>query len=351
MKLTSLLKRNNKLADTAEQLKYLNGAIFQKGELPYFNEKLKAFQKFPLKPSEIEILQINLGYMCNQVCAHCHVDAGPDRKEIMTKENLNYCLNVIESCKIKTIDLTGGAPEMNPNFRWFVEEASKIGVNDLIVRSNLTILKANKSYNDLPEFFKKYNVHVISSMPHWTKGKTDKQRGDGVFEKSIKALIDLNNVGYGKSDTNLKLDLVYNPSGAFLPSNQKDLEKEFKKVLFEKFGISFNNLFAITNLPVSRFLEYLIKSDNYEDYMHKLVESFNPNAADQVMCKNTISVGWDGNLYDCDFNQMLNLQINSPHNHIANFNPEKLSQRDITISQHCYGCTAGAGSSCQGTTT
>ena len=154
MKLTSLLKRNNKLADTAEQLKYLNGAIFQNGELPYFNEKLKACQKFPLKPSEIEILQINLGYMCNQVCAHCHVDAGPDRKEIMTKENLNYCLNVIESCKIKTIDLTGGAPEMNPNFRWFVEEASKIGVNDLIVRSNLTILKANKSYNDLPEFLK-----------------------------------------------------------------------------------------------------------------------------------------------------------------------------------------------------
>lgn len=349
MKPSSLLYRNNKLSDTSEQLKILNGSPFKNSELPLFNEQLKSCDKFPLRAKNIEVLQVNLGYMCNQVCAHCHVDAGPDRKEIMTKETMIACLKVIASSHIKTLDLTGGAPEMNPNFRWFVEQASQMGINDFIVRSNLTILRANKSYHDLPDFFKKHKIHVVSSMPHWTKGKTDKQRGNGVFQKSIEALLELNKVGYGIEDSPLKLDLVYNPSGAFLPSNQSDMEKEFKRILKDEFGISFHNLFALTNLPISRFLDYLINSENYEEYMYTLVEAFNPQAVDHIMCKNTISVGWDGQLYDCDFNQMLQLKIDSTHNHISNFNNNDLSNRAIKVSQHCYGCTAGAGSSCQGT--
>jgi radical SAM/Cys-rich protein len=286
--------------------------------------------------------------MCNQVCAHCHVDAGPDRKEIMTRETMQQCLDVIEEIGVKTVDLTGGAPEMNPDFRWFVEQASSLGVEEIIVRSNLTIIRANKKYYDLPEFFKKHNVHVISSMPHWTKGKTDRQRGDGVFDMSITALENLNAVGYGVEGTGLKLDLVYNPSGAFLPGDQESLELDFKRALKRDFGITFNNLFAITNLPISRFLDYLMISDNYEYYMNSLIEAYNPAAVENVMCTNTLSVSWDGNLYDCDFNQMLELKVNAPSKHISDFDMEALQQREIVISQHCYGCTAGAGSSCQG---
>jgi radical SAM/Cys-rich protein len=190
---------------------------------------------------------------------------------------------------------------------------------------------------------------VVSSMPHWTKGKTDKQRGDGVFDKSIKALQELNAVGYGMPGSSLHLDLVYNPSGAYLPGDQVAMEKDFKKALLEDFDIQFHNLFAITNLPISRFLDYLIASENYEDYMYSLVEAFNPSAVASVMCTNTISVSWDGWLYDCDFNQMLDLKVASKSQHISEYNEEELSKRDIIISQHCYGCTAGAGSSCQGT--
>ena len=345
----SLIARNNDLANTQRQLEILSNGMFADGELPTFAKKIKETNQFPLKPKPLEILQINVGYMCNQVCAHCHVDAGPDRKEIMTRETMQQCLEVIKKTGAHTLDLTGGAPEMNPNFRWFVEEASKAGIKDFIVRSNLTIIRANKKYYDLPEFFKKHNVHVVSSMPHWTRGKTDKQRGDGVFDKSIKALEMLNEVGYGKEDTGLKLDLVYNPSGAFLPGDQAGLESDFKKALFEDFGIEFNSLFAITNLPISRFLDYLIASDNYEDYMYALVEAYNPSAVANVMCTNTISVSWDGWLYDCDFNQMLNLKVASKVKHISEYNEELLQNRNIIINQHCYGCTAGAGSSCQGT--
>ncbi|WP_046742988.1 arsenosugar biosynthesis radical SAM (seleno)protein ArsS [Kordia zhangzhouensis] len=345
----SLLKRESELANTQRQLEILSNGIFQSGELPTFASKIKETNQFPLQPKKIEILQINVGYMCNQVCAHCHVDAGPDRKEIMTRETMQQCLDVIEKTGAHTLDLTGGAPEMNPNFRWFVEEASKIGVKDFIVRSNLTIIRANKKYYDLPEFFKKHNVHVVSSMPHWTRGKTDKQRGDGVFDKSIKALQELNAVGYGIPDSHLRLDLVYNPSGAFLPGDQLALEKDFKKALVEDFGIQFHHLFAITNLPISRFLDYLIASDNYEDYMYSLVEAFNPAAVANVMCTNTVSVSWDGWLYDCDFNQMLDLKVASKIKHISEYNEELLQNRNIIISQHCFGCTAGAGSSCQGT--
>ncbi len=346
---TSLKKRHSNLASSNHQLDILSNGIFSTGELETFKSKISKTNQFPLKAKKLEILQINVGYMCNQVCEHCHVDAGPDRKEIMTKETMLECIKVIKNTDAHTLDLTGGAPEMNPNFRWFVEEASKAGVKDFIVRSNLTIIRANKKYYDLPDFFKKHNIHVISSMPHWTRGKTDKQRGNGVFDKSIKALQELNARGYGLADSKLRLDLVYNPSGAFLPGDQLSMEKDFKKALMEDFNIKFHNLFAITNLPVSRFLDYLIASDNYEDYMYSLVEAYNPSAVKNVMCTNTLSVSWDGYLFDCDFNQMLELPVNSKAKHISQYNEALLEGRDIVISQHCYGCTAGAGSSCQGT--
>lgn len=344
----SLLARNNDLANTARQMEILSSGIFADGELPTFANKLKETHQFPLQPKKLEILQINLGYMCNQVCAHCHVDAGPDRKEIMTLETMQQCLEVIKNTGAHTLDLTGGAPEMNPNFKEFVEAAAKAGIKDFIVRSNLTIIRANKKYYELPKFFKKHNIHVVSSMPHWTRGKTDKQRGDGVFDKSIKALQMLNEVGYGREGSDLKLDLVYNPSGAFLPGDQMALENDFKKALKTDFNIDFHNLFAITNLPISRFLDYLIASENYEEYMHALVDAFNPAAAENVMCTNTLSVSWEGHLFDCDFNQMLELKVASKHSHIRDFNAAALQERKIQLSQHCYGCTAGAGSSCQG---
>jgi radical SAM/Cys-rich protein len=344
----SLKARNNDIAKTSRQMEILSEGIFANGELPTFAAKIKETNQFPLRPKKLEILQINLGYMCNQVCSHCHVDAGPDRKEIMTLDTMKQCLEVIKKTEAHTLDLTGGAPEMNPNFRWFVEEASKAGIKDFIVRSNLTIIRANKKYYDLPEFFKKHGVHVVSSMPHWTRGKTDKQRGDGVFDKSIKALQELNAIGYGLEGSDLILDLVYNPSGAFLPGDQQALENDFKKALKGDFDIDFHSLFAITNLPISRFLDYLIASDNYEDYMVALVDAYNPAAVASVMCTNTLSISWEGWLYDCDFNQMLNLKVASKVKHISEYNEDLLQDRDIIVNQHCYGCTAGAGSSCQG---
>jgi radical SAM/Cys-rich protein len=344
----SLKKQGSDLAQSNKQLEILSNGIFKNGELPTFKNKISETSQFPLKARKLEILQINVGYMCNQVCEHCHVDAGPDRKEIMTRDTMRQCLEVIKTSGAHTLDLTGGAPEMNPDFRWFVEEAAKVGIKDFIVRSNLTIIRANKKYHDLPEFFKKHNVHVVSSMPHWTRGKTDKQRGEGVFDMSIKALQELNAVGYGMPNSDLRLDLVYNPSGAFLPGDQAAMEKDFKKALLEDFDIQFHNLFAITNLPIARFLDYLIASENYEDYMYQLVEAYNSTAVKNVMCTNTLSISWDGYLFDCDFNQMLELPVNSKAKHISEFNEELLEGRDIVISQHCYGCTAGAGSSCQG---
>ncbi|MBT8294854.1 MAG: arsenosugar biosynthesis radical SAM protein ArsS [Gramella sp.] len=348
MSVKSLKSRKDDLSSPENQLKFLSNGIFAKGKLPTFREKIAESGNFPLKPKKLEILQLNLGYMCNQVCSHCHVDAGPDRKEIMTVETMKQCLEVIRNTGAHTLDLTGGAPEMNPNFRWFVEEASNAGIKDFIVRSNLTIILANKKYHDLPEFFKKHNVHVVSSLPFYKREKTDKQRGSGVFDKSIRALQMLNEVGYAREGTGLKLDLVYNPSGAFLPTDQQAMEHDFKVALKEDFNIDFNSLFAITNLPISRFLEYLIASENYEDYMYALVDAYNPAAVENVMCTNTISISWDGWLYDCDFNQMLDLKVNSKVKHISEYNEDILSDRNIIISQHCYGCTAGAGSSCQG---
>ena len=277
------------------------------------------------------------------------MDAGPDRKEIMTKETMAQCINVLKNnSQLEIVDITGGAPEMNPNFRWFVEEISKLQKH-IIVRCNLTIILANKKYHDLPEFYKQHNVEVVSSLPFYTQDRTDRQRGNGVFVESIKALQLLNVVGYGKPGTGLVLNLVYNPAGAFLPASQTSLEKEYKMVLMERYGIEFNNLFSITNLPISRFLDYLLQSGNYETYMEKLLNAYNPVAAANVMCRNTISVGWDGYLYDCDFNQMLELKVSCNSTHISSYNNESLRDREIVIGQHCYGCTAGAGSSCGGT--
>jgi radical SAM/Cys-rich protein len=343
----SLNKRQHNLSESSSQIDLLENTDI--AGIPAFKDKMDTFGLFPLKPISIDIFQINVGKMCNQVCKHCHVDAGPDRKEIMTRETMEQCLRAIESSNVSTVDLTGGAPEMNPHFRWFVEKLSALEKN-IIVRCNLTIILANPKYHDLPEFFKQHKVNVVSSLPYFTARRTDAQRGDGVFEKSIKALQLLNAVGYGQTDTGLKLDLVYNPSGAFLPGDQENLEREFKKKLQDGYGITFNNLYTITNLPVSRFLEYLVNSGNYESYMQELAAAFNPSAAAGVMCRTTISVGWDGYLYDCDFNQMLDLKANNVR-HVADFNEQELINREIILNQHCYGCTAGAGSSCGGSLT
>ena len=296
----------------------------------------------------IEILQVNVGKMCNQTCAHCHVDAGPDRKEIMTRETMVECLSAISSSQIETVDVTGGAPEMNSNFRWFVDEVSKLG-RRVMVRSNLTILTVNGKYRTLPDFFAEHKVALVSSLPCYTAENTDSQRGEGVFESSIKALRMLNEVGYGHPGSGLELNLVYNPLGAFLPPPQEKLEADYKRVLGETHGVLFNRLFCLTNMPISRFLDSLLREGRHESYMQLLVESFNPAAARGVMCRNTLSVGWDGALYDCDFNQMLELGINSGlPEHIRDFDSSLLKERQIITKQHCFGCTAGAGSSCTG---
>jgi radical SAM/Cys-rich protein len=344
----SLKARKDNLADPKEQIKLFGEGPFENGELPTFAQKLDEIGQPVLRPTGLDILQINVGYMCNQTCKHCHVDAGPDRREIMTRETMGDIIDILKKSKIKTLDLTGGAPEMNPDFRWFVEQASPM-VDEIIVRSNLTILTANKKYFDLPTFFANNKVRVVSSLPFYNADKTDRQRGEGVFQKSIDGLHLLNKVGYGRPGSGLYLDLVYNPTGAFLPAAQESLEADFKRALKEEFDIDFNHLFCITNLPISRFLEYLVASENYEDYMDKLVEAFNPAAVDGVMCKNTLSVSWTGDLFDCDFNQMLSLPLagKAPKN-IKDFDLEKVNDRNIVVNQHCYGCTAGAGSSCQG---
>lgn len=346
----SLHAQHHKLADTEYQLKVLETHEVAAADFERFEDKLSSSGLFPLRPTGIDIFQVNVGYMCNQTCAHCHVDAGPDRKEIMTRETMQRCIDILAQTDIKTVDLTGGAPEMNPDFRWFVEEISKLG-RKIMVRCNLTIIMANKKYQDLPEFFAAHKVEVVSSLPFYNKSRTDAQRGDGVFEDSIAALKMLNAVGYGKPGSGLIIDLVYNPSGAFLPSSQMTLEQQFKKELKRNFDIDFNNLFCITNMPISRFLDYLIQSGNYESYMQKLIEAYNPVAAAGVMCRNTISIGWDGYMYDCDFNQMLGLHVhNAAPNHINDWDLNKLVNREIILNQHCYGCTAGSGSSCGGAT-
>jgi radical SAM/Cys-rich protein len=343
----SLKANGNNLSIAQRQVEILE----ESGDrFPLFEDKLKHIGLRPLRPTQIEVLQINLGKMCNQTCSHCHVDAGPDRKEIMTRATMQLCLDAIKNAPVNTIDLTGGAPEMNPDFLWFVEELSKLG-KGIIVRSNLTILVSNKKFKTYPEFFKRHQVIVISSLPCYTQENVDKQRGAGVFGYSIEALKMLNAIGYGKEGTDLELHLVYNPVGASLAGSQEKLQADYKRELWEAFGIHFNNLFTITNLPISRFLDYLLVNGQYEKYMEKLVNAFNPSAAFGVMCRNTVSVGWDGYLYDCDFNQMLELKVQNIPSHIRDFDFKRLSERNIVVNQHCYGCTAGAGSSCQGAIT
>ncbi len=341
----SLSAQNHVLSESDKQL-----ALIDKSGLVRFEDKLKESNLYPLTATEVDVFQINLGKMCNQVCNHCHVDAGPDRKEIMTRSTMSDCLDAIKKSNCSTVDLTGGAPEMNPDFRWFVEQLSELG-KKIIVRCNLTIIVANKKYHTLPEFFKKHKVEVVSSLPCYTSSNTDSQRGEGVFDQSIRALKMLNEVGYGKGNTGLILNLVYNPSGPNLPGDQQSLEVDYKRELGEQFGIEFDNLFTITNLPISRFLQYLIASEKYEEYMSKLVNSYNPMAAKSVMCRTTISIGWDGYIYDCDFNQMLDLKITSNRKHIKEFDLKSTEKRTIIVNQHCYGCTAGSGSSCGGATT
>jgi len=346
----SLKTQNHSLADPAYQLDVLNNYSASLKEQPEFKEKLKEIDLFPLQPTGIEIFQINVGYMCNMTCKHCHVDAGPDREEVMQKDTLEACLEAIRNSEVTTVDLTGGAPEMNPHFRWFIEQVSEMG-KDIIVRSNLTILTTAPKYQELPHFFAEHGVEVTCSLPFYNKSRTDRQRGEGTYDRSIEALQKLNEIGYGKEDTGLELNLVYNPAGAFMPSSQESLEKEFKRQLDRKHGITFNNLFTITNLPISRFLKFLLDSGNLEEYMDRLVTAFNPAAAKGVMCRNTISVGWDGTLYDCDFNQMLEMPVEEQApRHISEWNEERLNNRSIRINQHCFGCTAGAGSSCGGET-
>ena len=349
-KTKSLSAKGSRMSDTFVQLNVLNGKDISDAKFPRFSDRLAGQGHRPFKATAVEIFQLNIGKLCNQTCAHCHVDAGPDKKrENMSMEDLQRCVDILAATpSIQVVDITGGAPEMHPGFRWFVEQCTALGKR-VIDRCNLTIIMANPKYRDLPQFLAKHRVQVVSSLPYFSKKRTDGQRGDGVFEDSIKALQLLNEAGYGKEGTGLKLDLVFNPSGAYLPGKQSELEAEFKRQLSRRYDIVFNELYAITNLPVSRFLDYLIETNNYEEYMQKLVDAYNPATVDSLMCRNTVSVSWDGFLYDCDFNQMLDLKVAAKGQHISTFDADDLVKRNIVLNQHCYGCTAGAGSSCGGT--
>jgi radical SAM/Cys-rich protein len=310
-----------------------------------FDEKLKA-SGLELRAGEIKILQINVGKLCNQACKHCHVDASPKRTEIMSPETIEACLKALRNFKIPTLDITGGAPELNPSFRYLVVEAGKSGAR-VMVRHNLTVM-FEPGQEDLPEFFAEHEVEVVSSLPYFLRQQTDAQRGTGVFEKSIEALRRLNRVGYGLKE-NLILNLVYNPVGAFLPPAQSLIEADFRRELKDRCDINFNNLYTITNMPIARFLDWLRRSGNEDGYMRKLVNAFNPATVAGLMCRDTLSVDWRGFLYDCDFNQMLEIGVDARlPQAIFDFAPEKFAGREIQTAAHCFGCTAGAGSSCGG---
>lgn len=295
----------------------------------------------------IVTLQVNVGKLCNQACKHCHVDAGPNRTEIMSRETIDKVLEAVRRFKFEIVDITGGAPELNPEFRYLVEEARRAG-SHVIVRHNFTV-QFTSGMDDLPEFFRVNRIEVIASMPYFLAQQTDAQRGKGVFDQSIEAMRRLNAIGYGVEGSDLLLNLVYNPTGAFLPPNQSAIEKDFKRELQSRYGLTFNHLYTITNMPISRFKDYLIRSGNFQSYMDKLIDSFNPGTVDGLMCRSLISVGWDGSLYDCDFNQMLDLplQPGMPQT-IGDFDLELLMKRRISTGEHCFGCTAGTGSSCGG---
>jgi radical SAM/Cys-rich protein len=318
-----------------------------------FNKKLKE-NEIDLPPLAIDTLQVNITLKCNQACLHCHVDASPKRTEQMDKVTIDKCLEILrEYPEIKNLDITGGAPELNPHFDYFILEAKKIDKH-IMVRHNLTVTidgdpATGESKMYLPKFYAENNVEVISSLPYYQEYFTDKQRGKGVFEKSIESLKMLNEVGYGIHEDKLILDLVYNPVGAFLPASQVSLEKDFKNELWKNFQIKFNRLYTMTNMPIHRFKEQLERNGTYEDYMEKLINAFNPVAAKGVMCRTLLSVSFDGKIYNCDFNQMLDIQIfDGKPVTIFEFDFKKLISREIIFDSHCFGCTAGSGSSCGG---
>jgi radical SAM/Cys-rich protein len=310
---------------------------------PSFVQKVQE----PVNAASIEILQINVGYRCNLECRHCHVEAGPKRSEIMARDIMEQCLEVFKDYPIPTIDITGGSPELHPYFQWFLQECAALK-RRVLVRSNGVIL-LDKEHEGLLDLYANNQIEVVLSLPHVDPPATDRQRGDGVFTGLIEAMRRLNARGYGQDGSGLTLDLVHNPAGAYLPGSQSGLESQYRQVLTERYGVNFNNLFCITNMPIGRYLDYLLRTDNYEDYMKTLIRGFNPASLKGVMCRSTISVGWDGKLYDCDFNQMLGLTIDhgAPY-HISAFEMDALATRQIVIGDHCYGCTAGSGSSCQG---
>ncbi len=312
-----------------------------------FAQKLEK-RSIHLRRGRPEILQINVGKLCNLVCTHCHVNAGPKRKEIMTRETIDRIVDWLARTDIPIVDLTGGAPEMIQDFRYLVERLTTLAPpRHVIDRCNLTIL-LEPGYEDLAEFLARKKVEIIASMPCYSPENVNAQRGEGVFEGSIKALQLLNSLGYGVH-VDLPLHLVYNPVGAFLPGSQADLETDYKRELSTRFGILFNKLYTITNLPIARFASYLRHNNKLEEYMQLLIDNFNPATIEGLMCRNTVSVGWRGEVYDCDFNQQLGMQWkNGAPLFLWDVDPETIKDRDIATGDHCFGCTAGAGSSCGG---
>ncbi|MDL2717456.1 MAG: arsenosugar biosynthesis radical SAM protein ArsS [Acidobacteriota bacterium] len=315
-----------------------------------FARALAASGRDTLLPGPIEIFQINLGKLCNMTCRHCHVDAGPDRTdEMMDRATAEACLRALDRTGAHTVDLTGGAPELSPNFRYVVDEAAARGKH-VIDRCNLTILLV-PGLRDLPSWLAERGVEVVCSLPHYRKRGTDAQRGDGTYEKSLQALHLLNEAGYGAGDARRRLTLVSNPVGAFLPANQHATEREWKEGLLREHGIVFDRLIFLNNMPISRYLEWLESSGNLASYLELLVASFNPGTIDGLMCRNTLSIAWDGRVYDCDFNQMLDLPAQGSSGggfHVRDLDVAALAARRVVTRRHCFGCTAGAGSSCGG---
>jgi len=312
-----------------------------------FDHQLDAHQLPLLRARRVQTLQVNVGKVCNQTCAHCHVDAGPHRTESMSRETAEHVIRVLrENESITTLDITGGAPELNANFRWLATEARALN-RHVIDRCNLTVFFVD-GQRDLPAFLAEHRIEVIASLPCYTADNVDKQRGKGVFNQSLEALRLLNGLGYGREGSGLALNLVYNPLGPSLPPPQAKLEADYKRELNDRFGIVFNKLYTITNMPISRFKTDLIAHEKLDAYMQKLTTAFNPAAVADVMCRDLISVGWDGQLYDCDFNQMLDMPLTGTRQKIADFDATVFSERIIRTDSHCLGCTAGAGSSCGG---
>jgi radical SAM/Cys-rich protein len=346
MGLITLLNARHPLAETAAQRATLAALPLART----FEDATASAGHDPLRTGNISVLQINVGKRCNQACHHCHVDAGPDRTEVMAPEVVDACLRFLEASDISTLDITGGAPELHPLFRDIVRRARAAG-RHVMDRCNLTITRL-PNYADLPDFLAEHQVEVVASLPSFAGRQTDAQRGDGDFADSIAALQRFNELGYGIEGSGLLLQLVTNPVGAFLPGSQAALEANWKRELHRRHGVSFNRLYAITNMPISRYLQFLVDSGNLQGYMDRLVASFNPAAVEGLMCRSTLSVGWDGRLYDCDFNQMLDLgtDADAPQT-IFNATPATLVARRIAVGPHCFGCTAGAGSSCGGATT